>query len=285
MSPEEIFDENRRTLFAVAYRMLGSVADAEDMVQEAYLRWRVAPHESIESPRAYLTTVVTRLSIDALRSARAKRETYFGTWLPEPVVADGAPDEPVEMAESLSMAFMVMLESLTPTERAALLLREVFDYEYSEIAEALGKSEANCRQLVRRARERLAERTRRFEVTTEERERVFHEFVDAVSSGNVEGLVGMLAADSTLWSDGGGKAKAAINPIHGPDRIARFLVGIRSKYPDGMGARFVRVNGEPGVVLTLDGHPDSVVTLRLGPSGVEDVYIVRNPDKLAHIVE
>jgi RNA polymerase sigma-70 factor (ECF subfamily) len=277
------FDEHRQVLFAVAYRMLGTVADAEDMVQEAYLRWRQAPRDTIDSPRAYLTTVVTRLCIDHLRSARVKREEYIGPWLPEPVVTDSAPDEPVAMAESLSMAFLVLLESLTPTERAAMLLREVFDYEYAEIAEVLGKTEANCRQLVRRARERLAERRPRFAASREDRDRIVREFLEAVASGDLDGLVGMLASDATLWSDGGGKVTAARNPIVGADRVGRFLVGVMKKAQGVIDVHPVVVNGEPGVLVAFGGRPLSVLTLHVGPSGVEGVYIVSNPDKLAHL--
>jgi RNA polymerase sigma-70 factor (ECF subfamily) len=279
----EEFDEHRKVLFGVAYRMLGTVADAEDMVQEAYLRWREAPHGEIDSPRAYLTTVVTRLCIDHLRSARVRRETYVGPWLPEPVLADALPDEPVAMAESLSMAFLVLLESLTPAERAALLLREVFDYEYAEIAEALGKTEANCRQLVRRARERISDRRPRFSASPDEQSRIVEQFLAAVGTGDIAGMVGMLAADATLVSDGGGKVKAALNPILGADRVARFFAGIAPKLPPNLRTHAAVVNGQPGVVATLDGHPQGVLAFRIGSAGIESVYLVSNPDKLRHL--
>ena len=281
-TPEE-FDEHRKALFAVAYRMLGSVADAEDIVQEAYLRWRQAPRDEIETPRAYLTTVVTRLCIDHLRSARVRREAYVGPWLPEPVVTGDPPDEPVARAESLSMAFLVLLESLTPAERAALLLREVFDYEYAEIAEALGKSEANCRQLVRRARERIAEGRPRFDASREQRERMTERFLAAIATGDMDGLIGLLSSDITLWSDGGGKATAALNPIHGADRVGRFLIGIAKKAPATLSALPATVNGEPGLVVKVDGRTQSVLTLHVGQSGIEGIYIVRNPEKLWHL--
>src|SRR4029453_12165069 len=199
-NPPIRFDEHRAALFAVAYRMLGSVADAEDIVQDAFLRWREAPRDDVESPRAYLTTIVTRLCIDHLRSARGRREEYVGPWLPEPVVAVEPPAEPGEMAESCSMAFLVLLESLTPAERAALLLREVFDYEYAEVATILGKSEANCRQLVRRARERIAKGRPRFDASVAQREQMTERFMAACATGDMEGLLGLLSDDITLWS-------------------------------------------------------------------------------------
>jgi RNA polymerase sigma-70 factor, ECF subfamily len=282
-SAADAFDEHRGALFAVAYRMLGTVADAEDVVQDAYLRWREAPRDQVESPRAYLTTIVTRLCIDHLRSARVRREEYVGPWLPEPILAADAPEEPVEMAESLSMAFLVLLESLTPAERAALLLREVFDYEYAEVAAILGKTEANCRQLVRRARERIAEGRPRFDASREERERMTERFMAACATGDLEGLVGLLSADAALYSDGGGKVRAARNPIFGADRVARFMVGITRKAPAGLRVRPAIVNGEIGLVATIDGETNSVVTFRFGASTIDAIYIVNNPDKLAHV--
>jgi RNA polymerase sigma-70 factor (ECF subfamily) len=277
------FDEHRGALFAVAYRMLGSVADAEDIVQDAFLRWREAARDDVESPRAFLTTIVTRLCIDHLRSARVRREEYVGPWLPEPVLVAEAPEEPVEMAESLSMAFLVLLESLTPAERAALLLREVFDYEYAEVAKILGKTEANCRQLVRRARERVAEGRPRFDASIEAREALTHRFLAACATGDLEGLLGLLSSEVTLYSDGGGKVRAALNPIRGADRVARFLVGIARKAPEGISVRPAIVNGEAGFVATVDGATHSVWTFRFGASSIDAIYVVNNPDKLKHV--
>jgi RNA polymerase sigma-70 factor (ECF subfamily) len=280
---DEAFDEHRRLLFGIAYRMLGSAADAEDLVQETYLRWQQAPERGIVSARAYLTTIVTRLAIDHLRSARVRREQYVGPWLPEPVLEAVRPDEPAALFESLSMAFLVLLERLSPAERAALVLREAFDYEYAEIATVLGKTEANCRQLVRRARERVADRRPRFAPSREERDRFAEQFRAACATGDMQGLLGALAADVTLWSDGGGKVSAATQPVYGADRVGRFLLGLLKKAPATFAARPAEVNGQPGLVLTVDGEISSVLVLHVGPSGIEGIYIVRNPDKLRRV--
>jgi RNA polymerase sigma-70 factor, ECF subfamily len=279
------FDMHRGVLFSIAYRMLGTRADAEDVVQEAYLRWQQADVASVESPRAFLTTVVTRLCIDQLRSARVRREEYVGPWLPEPILTDPAPppDQTAALADSLSMAFLVMLESLSPVERAAFLLREVFDYEYSEIAAALDKSEAACRQIVKRARESVAERRPRFAPSPEHRDRLTQEFVSACATGDMNALLATLSSDITLFSDGGGKTRAALNPIHGPDRVARFLLGLLAKRPASYRTRPAVINGEPGVISYIDGRLFSTLTLHVGPSGIEGIFIVLNPEKLARI--
>jgi RNA polymerase sigma-70 factor, ECF subfamily len=280
---DDAFDEHRRVLFGIAYRMLGSAADAEDIVQEAYLKWRQAPREAVVSPRAYLTTVVTRLAIDHLRSARVRREQYVGPWLPEPVFDTARPDEPAALFESLSMAFLVLLERLSPAERAALVLREAFDYEYGEIAEVLGKTEANCRQLVRRARERVAEHRPRFAASAEARDRFAERFRTACATGDMQGLLSALTTDVTLYSDGGGKVSAATVPVYGAERVGKFLLGLLKKAPATFAARTAEVNGQPGLVLTVDGEVSSVLALQIGPDGVEAIYIVRNPDKLGGV--
>ena len=246
----EDFERHRSLLFSIAYRMLGSVTDAEDIVQEAYLRWQEAPETEVRSPKSYLSAVVTRLSIDRLRSARARREEYVGPWLPEPLVSERAEDAggTTGLDESLSMAFMVLLESLNPVERAVFLLREVFDYDYEEISRIVGKSEDNCRQIAHRARQSVAARRPRFERSPEQEERLTERFVEACVSGNMEGLLGLLSEDVTLWSDGGGKVAAAPYPIHGPERVARFLLGVLRTVPPGFFARPTQVNGGPGVV-------------------------------------
>jgi RNA polymerase sigma-70 factor, ECF subfamily len=238
-----LFDRHRPLLFSIAYRMLGSVMDAEDVVQEAFLRWQRAPRAEVRSPKAYLSAVVTRLCIDQLRSARKRREEYVGPWLPEPL-----PTEPDTAAidESLSMAFLILLESLNPTERAVFLLREVFDYE--EISRLVGKSEANCRQIARRARDSIAARRPRFESSPEQEERLLGSFLEASLDGDMESLVSVLSEDVTLWSDGGGKTRAALNPIHGANRVSRFLFGILRQAPPGLVVRRARVNGRPGII-------------------------------------
>ena len=276
------FESHRPLLFSIAYRMLGSVADAEDIVQEAYLRWREAPEAEVRSPKAYLSAVVTRLSIDRLRSARARREEYVGPWLPEPLVSERAEEVAVldELDESLSMAFLVLLESLNPVERAVFILREVFDYDYDEIARIVGKSEANCRQIAHRARQSVAARRPRFERSPEQEERLTQQFVEACMNGDMEGLISLLSEDVTLWSDGGGKVAAAPYPIHGPERVARFLLGVLRTVPPGFFARPTWVNGGPGVVGYVDGHPTSVVALDAADGRLRGVRIVVNPEKL-----
>ena len=278
----EDFERHRSLLFSIAYRMLGSVTDAEDIVQEAYLRWQEAPETEVRSPKSYLSAVVTRLSIDRLRSARARREEYVGPWLPEPLVSERAEDAggTTGLDESLSMAFMVLLESLNPVERAVFLLREVFDYDYEEISRIVGKSEDNCRQIAHRARQSVAARRPRFERSPEQEERLTERFVEACVSGNMEGLLGLLSEDVTLWSDGGGKVAAAPYPIHGPERVARFLLGVLRTVPPGFFARPTRVNGEPGVVGYVDGHPTSVVALDIADGRICGVRTVVNPEKL-----
>jgi RNA polymerase sigma-70 factor (ECF subfamily) len=277
------FEELRPRLFGVAYRMLGSVADAEDVVQESFLRWTSASPEDVRVPAAWLTTVVTRLCIDHLKSARARRERYVGPWLPEPLVSDAAvPDasEAAELSDSLSMAFLIVLESLTPTERAAFLLREVFGYGYDEIAELLLTSESNSRQLVHRAKGRVAERRRRFEADKEKQRELLARFLLAIGTGEVGALVEMLAEDAVLYTDGGGEVKAARRPIVGPDKIARFLVGVAKDAPADSESRIVEVNGAPGLLLKVDGKPFWVLTADAADGKLQTVYIMLNPQKL-----
>ncbi len=282
MNRAEDFNLHRPLLFSIAYRMLGSVAEAEDVVQEAYLRWQRASEAEVRSPKAYLSAVVTRLCIDHLRSARVKREEYVGPWLPEPLLAESTPDvtNMVDLDESLSMAFLVLLESLTPTERAVFLLREVFDYDYPEVSRILGKSEANCRQIARRARESVAARRPRFEYSPEQQERLMQQFVRACSTGDMPALLELLADDVTLWSDGGGKVHAALNPIHGSDKVARFFLGVLRKAPPTLAVRPATINGQPGIISYVDGNPLNVLTLDVADGRIKAVRIVANPEKL-----
>lgn len=281
----DVFDRYRPLLFSIAYRMLGSVTDAEDIVQEVFVRWQRAPEAEVRSPKAYLSAIVTRLCIDQLRSARAQREEYVGPWLPEPLPSEQASDmaETTALEESLSMAFLVLLESLNPTERAVFLLREVFDYDYDEISHLVGKSEANCRQIARRARQSVAARRPRFEHSPEQEERLTERFAEACTSGDMEGLLELLSDDITLWSDGGGKVRAALNPIRGSERVARFLLGILRKVPPGFVARRAWINGGPGIVGYVEGRPMSVVTLDVADGRIRAVHIVVNPEKLRAI--
>lgn len=280
------FNQYRSLLFSIAYRMLGSVADAEDVLQDAFLRWKQADHDSVRSARALLVTIVSRLCINQLQSARVQREEYVGQWLPEPVVTDPAADafSMVQSDESLSLAFLVLLERLTPQERAVLLLRDVFDYDYAEIARTISKDEANCRQILRRAREHIAEMRPRFQASMEKKEELLARFLEATSGGDLKGLVALLTNDVTLHADGGGKAPAVPNLVYGPERVARALLGGLSKLvPRNLISRRTQINGEPGVVSYLEGLPFSVVTLEVSGDLVRGVYIVTNPKKLEHL--
>jgi RNA polymerase sigma-70 factor, ECF subfamily len=278
------FDRYRPLLFSVAYRMLGSVMDAEDIVQEAFVRWQGASEGEVRSPRAYLSAVVTRLSIDQLRSARVRREEYVGPWLPEPLPEEPDIADTAALNESLSMAFLVLLKSLTSTERAVFLLREVFDYDYGEISHLVGKSEANCHQIARRARGYIAAQRPRFERSPEQEERLTERFIEACMDGDMEGLLGLLAEDLILWSDGGGKVRAALNPIRGSDKVARFFMGILGKAPPGLVIRQTKVNGHPGIIgYYADGQPQSVTTFDIADECIRAIHILVNPEKLGNV--
>jgi RNA polymerase sigma-70 factor (ECF subfamily) len=281
---DTVFEEHRPGLARLAYRMLGSLVDADDVVQEAYLRWTREDRSAVKSPRAYLFSVVTRLCIDQRRAVEARKESYVGPWLPEPVVEPPAdPAGRLETAESVSLALLVVLESLSPVERAAYLLRRVFDYDYEEVSTILGKSEPNCRQLVSRAEEHVRQRRPRFEPAPGEAERLTGEFLQACATGNLEGLVRVLAADAVLYSDGGSKVLAARAPIYGADRIARFFFGIMKKSKVSFEVRHVRVNGQPGVVVLEGGHIADVITLDVADGRISTCFVVRNPDKLTRV--
>jgi RNA polymerase sigma-70 factor (ECF subfamily) len=279
----------RPLMFSIAYRMLGSVAEAEDIVQEALLRVHRAEADGavIESPKAYVTAITTRLAIDHLRSARVRRESYVGPWLPEPVVEEREPDAArhVEMAESLSMAFMVMLETLTPIERAVFLLREVFDYGYDEIAAVVEKTEPNCRQIFTRAKRHLEAGKPRFEASRQKREELAQRFFSACENGRLEDLVRLLASDAVFYGDGGGKAIAYPQPVHGHDRVARLIHGIFAKGRQfGMHVEPVVVNGQPGVKLfDADRRLVCVMTVDIADDVVQCVRSVVNPEKLGHL--
>jgi RNA polymerase sigma-70 factor (ECF subfamily) len=283
---QEEFNRYRLLLFSIAYRMLGSVADAEDILQEAFLRWHAAAHGEIQSVRAFLVTIVSRLCINHLQSARVRREEYVGQWLPEPLVtgSNGDPLTILQIDESLSMAFMVLLERLSPVERAVFLLREVFDYDYAEIAEAIGKDETNCRQILRRAHQHVSENRPRFDSPPERRQQLLAKFLQATATGNLDGLIAMLSRDAVLHSDGGGKAPAVPNLVSGADPVARAILGgLKKLVPEGRINRMTLVNGEPGVISYLDGQPFAVVTLDFVGDRIQTVYIVSNPEKLAHL--
>src|SRR5215510_3159940 len=280
-----IFEQSRRRLFGLAYRMLGSKADAEDMVQEAYLRWHQAPADEIRSPEAWLVTVVTRLCIDRLRSAAAERETYPGNWLPEPLFVESppSPEEQVELASNLSMAFMILLERLAPAERAAFLLRDVFDCPYPEIARIIGKSETACRQIVSRARERVRRDQARFEASDEDRLRLMEKFAAAIDADDEQTLLALFAEDATLTSDGGGKAPAARNVVRGAERLTRLFLGVARKLKGNVTRAFLPINGEPGLVTFVDGRPVSALSFVTDGVRIHALYNVLNPDKLKDI--
>jgi RNA polymerase sigma-70 factor, ECF subfamily len=276
-------EELRSYLFAIAYRMLGSVAEAEDVVQEAFLRYHEAGVEA-DSPKAYLATITTRVAIDQLRSARARREVYPGEWLPEPLVEDEAVRH-AETADSLSLAFLHLLEKLSPVERAVFLLREVFDYPYDEVAEIVGKSPDNCRQILSRAHEHIEEGRRRFDVSREEREEVARRFLTAWEEGDTDALVELLAPDATVFGDGGGKAPAVPVPLVGAERVAKALIGWgRQAHEHAFVHRPAAVNGEPGLVFYDEqGVVLWVAALEIAEGVVVAVRSILNPDKLAHL--
>ena len=286
MTRDEVFEAQRTQLFGLAYRMLGSVMDAEDVLQEAYLRWHAATAgaggDPVRSPRTYLWTIVTRLCIDHLRAERARRESYVGVWLPEPLVDRDTPDpgSAAELAESLSVAFLLLLERLRPLERAVFLLRQVFAYEYAEIAVVVGRSEAYCRQIMRRARQHLAAQRLRSPVSAERQARLTDQFLRTCMSGDMEGLVTLLADDIVLAADGGGKRPAPPAPLHGPVTVARFLIGSLRSVPAGFRVRMALVNGGVGLVSYVDRVVDAVLSLDMMGDRIQGIYIVRNPDKL-----
>ena len=279
-------------MFSIAYRMTGSVSDAEDIVQDGFVRLERARREGIELkfPKAWLSAVTTRLAIDHLRSARTRRESYVGPWLPEPLLTDTAPSplEHTETADSLSQAFLVVLETLSPVERAVFLLREVFGYDYPEIAQTVRKSEQNSRQLAARARQHIEARRPRFTVDRRAREELFDRFLLACETGDVDSLKGLLAADAVVYSDGGGRVTAARRPVVGTDRIARLMTNVtrRRIQRGGSRERRVTVNGQPGLlVVGPDGRVSDVTTIDIADGAIHAIRIVRNPDKLGHLRE
>ena len=279
------FEPHRAYLVKIAYRMLGSVAEAEDVAQDAFLRWSGAPRDEVTEPRAYLTRIVTRLCLDRLKSARARREQYVGTWLPEPVVEEPAGEPGAALAHELSIALLVTLERLSPLERAAFLLHDVFELEFGEVAQTLERSEAAVRQLAARAREHVREDRPRFRASDEEAARLADAFQAAMLAGDVTAISRLLAQDAVFYSDGGGKRAAALNPIFGKDKILRFLIGIAGKRggaPEAAAVRRAWINGMPGFVVR---SPDGVETLAIEVAGgaIAALYAVRNPDKLRHL--
>ncbi len=285
-SPEEIFLSHRPRIFGLAYRMLGSQSDAEDVLQDAYLRWCSAPQEELRSPEAWLVTVVTRLSIDRLRDAKRERETYTGPWLPEPLVGEEpeTPEQASELASDVSMAFLMVLERLAPEERAVFLLREVFDMDYPELAQMLGKTEASCRQMLHRAKERVREGRTRFQVNPAAHRQLLERFITASRSGKREELMPLFAQDIRFSSDGGGKVRAVLKVLEGAERVTRFYTQIsRLAVGHDLSYRHATVNGQPGLLQYTDGQLTGALTMVTDGVRILEIYSVRNPDKLKHI--
>ncbi|HXP66692.1 MAG TPA: RNA polymerase sigma-70 factor [Steroidobacteraceae bacterium] len=279
------FQRHKPKLYGIAYRMLSSAADAEDILQDAYLRWHETDAGRIEIPEAWLTTVVTRLCIDRLRASRSEREAYLGPWLPEPIVGEASPaaDARSELDSDLSMAFLVVLERLAPLERAAFLLHEVFDCGYPEIAAVLGKSESACRQIVHRAGVRVHAARPRFQVSKAARARLLEKFMAALHAEDQAALLELFADDATYTSDGGGKVKAARKAIEGAPHIARFLTGVWRRYLSDLTHQLVDINGEPGLLMCVNGKPFSVISIETDGSRILAAYTVMNPDKLKNV--
>jgi len=287
VTDEEVFEANRELLFAVAYRMLGTVADAEDAVQDAWLRWSAAPRSGVAAPRAYLARIVTRIALNRLRSVRARREAYVGPWLPEPLLTTTAPDtvDRAELAESVSLAMLVVLESLTPEERAVFVLHEVFGFSHAEIAGAIGRTDASTRQLMHRAREHVQARRPRFDVDAAQQREVTQRFLAAAMGGDLDELMMVLAPDVTLITDGGGKVKAALRPITGAAKVARGLTAAAGgRYMEigasGLTIEAAEINGGPGILVTAGGEPIVAVATVVAGGRITAIYVVANPDKL-----
>jgi RNA polymerase sigma-70 factor, ECF subfamily len=286
ITPAERFQALRGRLYGLAYRMLGSRADAEDLVQEAYLRWHDADHESIESAEAWLVTTTSRLALDRLRRLKTERDAYTGPWLPEPIVGPAAPPTPapdahLELADDLSMAFLTLLERLAPEERAAFLLHEVFEVDYRAIASVIGRSEAACRQVVHRARERVRGERKRFETTEAAKAALLQRFLAAVEARDEQALLSLFAPDASWTADSGGKTPAAARPILGADRIARLVIGLRQKFwVAGRHFEITVVNGETALCLLDGGHLVATMSIATDGRHIQAVYTVLNPDKL-----
>ncbi|WP_217143626.1 RNA polymerase sigma-70 factor [Streptomyces sp. AC627_RSS907] len=281
----DVFEEHRPVLLGVAYRMLGRLADAEDVVQEAWLRWSGADRSDVREPRGYLVRVTTRLAVDRLRQIKSRRETYVGPWLPEPYVTDfggTVPDtaERAVLADTVSFALLVVLESLSPLERAVFVLREAFGYPYAEIAAMLERGEAAVRQLAGRARKHVDERRPRYDVDPVQRRDLTERFLAAALDGDLEGLMAMLAPDVRLVGDSGGKSRAPLRVLEGPAKVGPFLLGAARKSAPDLSFRFLEVNGGPALLVLSEGKPDAVFQLEVADGRVQSLYIVRNPDKL-----
>jgi len=288
-SQAESFEHYRRLLFSIAYRMTGSASEAEDLVQETYLRYQASASQAILALKPYLCTIVTRLALDFLKSARVVREQYVGPWLPEPILTaenDGLPRADLEQQEALSLAFLRVLEALSPPERAVFLLHEVFDYPFSEIGGMLEKSPANCRQIFHRARQALEDQRVRFEPEPQRQRQLLLSFLSASQAGDMAALTSLLAQDAVSWSDGGGKVQTNLKPIHGQEAVARFwcfwLSGARNTQRP-MTPTLAEINGGPALLFWDEGRPVIVISLALNAVGIQEIYALVNPEKLAYL--
>jgi len=282
----EAFEHYRMLLFSIAYRMTGSASDAEDLVQETYLRYQASESSEIVSLKAYLTTILTRLALNYLKSARVTREEYMGTWLPEPILTSedsGFPLAGLEQQEALSLAFLRLLEALSPPERAVFLLHEVFDYPFSEIGVMLSKSPATCRQIFHRARQALQDKRARFDPEPQRQRQLLLSFLSASQAGNMAALTSLLATDAVSWSDGGGKAQTNLKPIHGKLAVARFWLSVTRKNQRPLTETLAEINGSPAILFWDEGRLAGVMSLTLCAEGIEEIYALLNPEKLAYL--
>jgi RNA polymerase sigma-70 factor, ECF subfamily len=284
----DVFEAARPKLLGLGYRMLGTIADAEDVVQEAYLRWHAADRDAIEKPDAWLTTVTSRIALDRLRAAKRKREDYVGPWVSEPLVLPEpgpTPEEAAVRTETLTLGFLAVLDRLAPVERAVFLLSDVFGVPFAEIAESVGKSPAACRQIASRARQRVRSGAPRLSTAGDPDRKVVEELLMAVALGDVDGVIARLAPDAVCMSDGGATRRAGRRPVVGPARIARYLVNLTRKVGDRAQYAAATINGCPGVIVTLDGELDLAVVLEPSAGRVGRIFVVRNPDKLVHLAQ
>lgn len=285
----EAFERYCTLLFSIAYRMTGSASDAEDLVQEAYLRYQASGEQKINSLKAYLSTIITRLALDYLKSAHVVREQYIGTWLPEPILTSDESDSPAagaERREALSLAVLRLLEALSPPERAVFLLHEVFDYPFNEIAEMLEKSPANCRQIFHRAQQALHDERARFDSEPKRQRQLLFSFLAATQAGDMDALTHLLAQDAISWADGGGKVQSILRPIHGQQAVARFwlaMLGPNHRYARPLDFTLAEINGSPAIVYWDEGRVAVVISLTLGDEGIHEIYALLNPDKLAYL--
>jgi len=288
----EIFERHRARLLGIGYRMLGEVAAAEDVVQETWLRWRTTDADEIRDPRAWLSTAAVRLSLDALRAVRARRESYVGPWLPEPILPDDlrafaaeTPSEHAELASDLSMALMHVLERLSPEERAALILHDAFDFDYGEVAATLGKSEPACRKLVSRARERVKHDRPRYTASSDQHRDLLTRFARASAAADAKALASLFAPDAIAYTDGGGQRAAALNPIEGADKVLRLVVGLARKFAFAAPPEWIatEINGRAGILMNAEGDSLTAMTLETDGERITAIYVQRNPDKLSRI--